>query len=284
METVRRTLSPRVEGRVAVDAWRSRLALHGQPPRGALLRRAVVGATFQAPQRRGKLLLLPTTAGGLLVHLGMSGRLTVTDAAAPAAPHTHLRITFSDGTQLRYVDARRFGQCQPFLGDALPPAWSQQGPDPLTRAFTEEVLAAALQGTRRAVKLALLDQALLAGLGNIYASEALWLARIHPATPAGALLRAQVTALHHAVVTVLTDGVRHGGTTLRDYVDARGGRGSHQDHLQAYGREGQPCARCGMPLRCSVLGQRSTFFCPVCQPSVHVGRQRRGKAARLLGR
>lgn len=267
VETVRRSLAPLITGRTVTAVWRSPLALRREKPDARALKSVLVEQRLDAPVRRGKYLLLPTPRGGLLMHLGMSGQLTVTLGQAALLPHTHLRVTLHDGTELRYVDPRRFGLCRPFLGPTPPAEWDQLGPDPLSPAFTVEALAAALKRTTRAVKLMLLDQELVAGLGNIYVAEALFLAGIHPGRRAHQLRASQVEPLHRAIVAVLTQGVENRGTSLSDYVDAQGVAGNNQAFLKVYGRAGQTCVRCGGTVRGVVMGQRSTFYCPGCQPS-----------------
>lgn len=266
VETVRATLAPLLEGRTVLSTWRSRLNLHRQPPRAALLERALARQPVLAVLRRGKLLSVRTPVGGVLCHLGMTGRLTVEPADAPVALHTHFRAALSDGHEWRLVDPRRFGMLHPFEGD--PPAdWSALGPDPTDpQAFTVEALRAALKRTRRAVKLALLDQAVVAGLGNIYVAEALHISRIHPLRPAHALRDREFAPLHGAIVDVIAQGIRNRGTSLSDYVDARGERGGNQFHLRVYGRAGEPCPVCESAVRVVTQGQRSTFFCATCQP------------------
>jgi formamidopyrimidine-DNA glycosylase len=266
VETVRRTLAPHLEGRTVTTVWRSNLALRREPPQPTTLRRALLNARVAPLARHGKYLLLTTQQGGVLCHLGMSGQLTLEDVGAPLKKHTHVRLGLGRGQELRYVDPRRFGLWRAFLGSTPPQDWTTLGPDPLTPQFTPPVLGAALARTTRAVKLALLDQALVAGLGNIYVAEALFLAGVHPGRPAHKLTPEEHRALHAAVVSVLTQGLQHGGTTLNDYVDGLGGRGSNQEHLAVYGRAGEVCVRCGGVVRGVVMGARSTFFCPVCQP------------------
>lgn len=267
VETVRRSLVPLLEGHTVASIWRSPLALRREPPDLDLLQQALHQQPVERVERAGKYLLLKTPKGGALVHLGMSGQLTVDPQDAALRPHTHLRLQLAGGGQeLRYVDPRRFGLFRPFLGSVPPEEWGALGLDPLASTFTPKALWDAVHATERAVKLALLDQGVVAGLGNIYVAEALFLAGIHPARPGKAITQAQCGPLRDAIVHVLEQGIANRGTSLNDYVDAVGESGSNQAFLQVYGREGEPCRTCGKPIRMKVMGARSTFFCAGCQP------------------
>jgi len=197
----------------------------------------------------------------LAVHLGMTGRLSVVPSGAESGRHLHARITFEDGSELRYHDARRFGYFH-----AGPPAQviASLGiaPDPFQTDAA--ALAARLAGRTAPIKALLLDQRLVSGVGNIYADEALYLARMHPLTPGGRAARHSARLLD-AVRAVLARAIRAGGTTLRDYRRLDGSGGSFQRRLAAYGREGEACARCGAPIRRTVVAGRGTHFCPRCQ-------------------
>jgi formamidopyrimidine-DNA glycosylase len=265
VETIRRGLAPQLLGQEVVRVWRSSQALRGERPLRKRLGQALLLARIQDLQRRGKYLLLCTPQGGALIHLGMSGQLTVAARGADVRKHTHVRMEIGSGLEIRYVDPRRFGLFRPFLGKCLPREWQNLGPDPLDGHFTVDTLHAALVTTLRAVKVALLDQSLVAGLGNIYVSEALFLARVHPWASAGTLAERTVAALHEAIVRVLLQGLQNGGTSLNDYVDANGARGGNQDHLWVYGRADRPCRLCGRTIQCALLGARSTYWCPRCQ-------------------
>jgi formamidopyrimidine-DNA glycosylase len=204
----------------------------------------------------------------LLAHLGMSGRFLFADDGAPRPRHTHAVFALEGGGELRYVDARRFGVLRAYRVDeiARAPELAALGPDPLSPAFTVEELARALAASRGvAVKNLLLDQKRVAGLGNIYASEVLFQARISPRRRADRVRGARVAELHQAIRTVLVASVERRGTTFRDYVDADGEGGDNQAHLAVYGRAGEPCVRCGAAVRRLVQGARSTFYCPRCQ-------------------
>ncbi|MEW5848535.1 MAG: bifunctional DNA-formamidopyrimidine glycosylase/DNA-(apurinic or apyrimidinic site) lyase [Myxococcota bacterium] len=266
VETVRRTVLPHVEGQRITRVWRSTLPLRRQKPDPALLRRALQDSRVITVERSGKYLLLRTDRGGALIHLGMSGQVTVEEADVPRRVHTHFVAALESGRELRLVDPRRFGLLRPFVGEAPPAEWNELGPDPLTKAFSVQRLAEGLSHTRRAIKLALLDQAVVAGLGNIYVAEALFLAGVHPEREAHTLRPTEIRALHKAIEKVLAQGIANRGTSLSDYVDALGEQGANQHHLLVYGRAGKPCVQCGSAVKLTVLGARSSFFCARCQP------------------
>jgi formamidopyrimidine-DNA glycosylase len=209
--------------------------------------------------RRAKRIVFTLDDGSrFYVHLGMTGQLTVDAIDQPAKKHTHLTVDLDAKRQLRFVDPRRFGGVF-WLDDSD----DGIGPEPLT--MRSATLAARLATTRRPIKAALLDQAVVAGIGNIYADEALHAAGIHPLVPANELTRPQVDRLAKAIKRVLRRAIRAGGSTLRDYVNGRGERGSFQARHRVYDRAGQPCRACRAEIVRIVLGGRSTCFCPVCQ-------------------
>jgi formamidopyrimidine-DNA glycosylase len=195
----------------------------------------------------------------LIVHLGMTGRLLVSAPDLPLAPHTHAVLSLASGRELRFVDPRRFGRL------ALQTAGAFVGPghEPLT--ISGDDFAALFRGRKLSIKAALLNQSLLHGVGNIYADESLFRARIRPTRRAGRLTRAQLDALRKSLQQVLKLAIRAGGSSVSDYVDADGEAGFFQIQHRVYGREGQPCLVCGTPIRRIVLGGRSTHFCPHCQ-------------------
>jgi formamidopyrimidine-DNA glycosylase len=271
VETVRRSLEPLLPGRRVESVWTS-----GKPLRlnRALdvrtLRAVTVGKRVLAVRRRAKYLLVDFEGGGVVVvHLGMTGQLRVAPASEPRAPHTHVVLALDGGRELRFVDPRRFGTVAPFRSAALAEAWpelAKLGVDPLGEAFTGEALHALARGTARGLKLLLLDQARIGGVGNIYASEALWEARLHPHKRGWTLTLAQARALRDAVVLVLERGLANRGTSFSDYVDADGEKGSNQQDLRVYGRAGETCRRCKRGRIKAVITQgRGTFFCPSCQ-------------------
>jgi formamidopyrimidine-DNA glycosylase len=219
--------------------------------------------------RRGKYLLValdrPGGAGELVVHLGMTGMLRPAGGSDAEDPFVRARFDLDDGSALEYRDIRQFGRLAVVAaGDyGSLPTLRALGPEPLGDAFDLAVFAAALRASSRAVKTQLLSQRPVAGVGNIYADEALWRARVHPGSRR--VSRPQAARLHEAIRDVLRAGITNGGTTLRDYRTPDGATGSNQHHLDCYGRAGEPCRRCGSPLRRVVLDQRGTTFCPRCQ-------------------
>jgi formamidopyrimidine-DNA glycosylase len=227
---------------------------------------AVVGLTFGPISRRGKFLILSLPPHDLLIHLRMTGRILVSSAHLPEwETHPHVRATryLDDGTCLYLRDLRKFGRIY-LLRDAGALV-GRLGPEPLSEDFALEQFVALLAGHRRLIKPLLLDQHTLAGLGNIYVDETLWLAGIHPLRRSDSLTVAEVTALYHALHTVLNAAVSHGGTTLRDYRGVDDREGEHQFALAVYGRAGLSCLRCGTPVIRIVVGQRGTHLCPACQ-------------------
>jgi formamidopyrimidine-DNA glycosylase len=259
VETIRRDLAQNLPGTRIVGLWTSGLPLRlNRPLDVAALELASVGRSFVAADRVGKHLLLRTSGGCIVVHLGMSGRLQVMAGKSVRATHTHVIWRLADGRELRYVDPRRFGMVA--AGDR-----PVSGIEPLSRALNDERLTALLAGSRRAVKAFLLDQTKVAGLGNIYVCEALFQAGIHPSARTNHLTRARVAALRVAIVDVLRRGIANRGTTLRDYADGEGRKGRNQNCLLVYGREGEACTRCTSRIRRGVDQGRSTFFCARCQ-------------------
>jgi formamidopyrimidine-DNA glycosylase len=268
VETVRRSLLPALYDGTITGVEVSRFALRQRPiDRGAL--EALVGARFTEARRHGKYLMLDTSAGAsLLVHLGMSGRLLLVEHAAPVAKHTHVTLTLSSGRALRYVDPRRFGIVRSYATASLfrTDELGELGPDPIAGRFDLAALTAGLE-TDRDLKAVLLDQKVVAGLGNIYVSEALWEARLSPKQRGRRLRAPQIRALHAAIGKVLRRAVNNRGTSLSDYVDATGQAGSNQNALRVYERAGEACRRCKIhTIRRIVQAGRSTYYCPGCQP------------------
>ena len=267
VENVARTLRPRLLGRVIERVETSGLALR-KPIDVRKLRAAAVHATVESVERVGKYLVVPLSSGHALVaHLGMTGRLVFAAPDEELRAHTHVRFSLSGALELRYVDARRFGSIAAYKREALAtsPELHVLGVDPLSAAFTVEELAEALAGARRDLKAFLLDQGRIAGLGNIYACEALFEAGLSPRRRAHRVGSERAGRLHQAIVEVLERGIANRGTSFSDYVDAEGAQGSNQDALWVYGREGAPCKRCKTPIKRVVQGGRSTFYCPRCQ-------------------
>ena len=268
VESIRRDLADVVDGAVVVRA---------DPGRGARYADAelIAGAKLGAPGRLGKYLVVPLEQHGtdleLVIHLGMSGQVHVVAPDAEPGPHLrarwHVEPDRGPAKIVEVRDARGFGR----ITLVAPGAYGglgvlgRLGPDPTGADFTGRTLAVRLRGRRGPIKSVLLDQTVVAGIGNIYADEALWLARIHPRTPAGSLGAVRVGRLADGLREALAGGLARGGTTLRDYRRPDGTAGDNQGHLHAYGRAGEPCERCGEPLRRIVLSGRSSTFCIRCQ-------------------
>ncbi len=237
---------------------------------GALAGRPVGGA-----RRRGKYLWLPVGEDALLAHLGMSGQLLVGDPDRPLSPHVRAVFTFTDGgPDLRFTDQRTFGHLL-FVPDGaeLPGPIAHIAPDPLEEAFNDTSFATALRRRRTGIKRALLDQSLISGVGNIYADEALWRAKLHYARATDTLTRPEITRLLAGVREVMRTALAAGGTSFdRLYVNVDGESGYFDRSLAVYGREGEPCPRCGTPVRRDPFMNRSSYTCPRCQPRPRNGR------------
>lgn len=277
VERVRLTLVPRLAGRriAAVtlrrrDIWTAAPAFPPRPAAAAIHRQLLAGAVIDRLERRGKQLALIAEDGRvLLVHLGMSGRLTFIAGPPPARDrHVHAWWTVSDGPttagELRFRDPRRFGGLWSLpSAAALAERWSKLGPDALEADGPH--LARSLQRSRRPVKAALLDQEIIAGVGNIYADEALFGAGIDPRARCDRLRAGDWARLAGQIRAVLRAAIAAGGSTLRDYVDGDGSPGQGRDTHRVYGRAGKPCMTCGKPLQRAVVAQRTTVFCAHCQ-------------------
>jgi formamidopyrimidine-DNA glycosylase len=269
VETVVRSLRGHLVGASLGRLWWSRFPLRlGRPPDLRTIRRLSVGARVAAVRRRGKYLILDladeeTARGGVVVHLGMTGRLQVVKADAPHVAHTHLIWKVGPDRDLRFLDPRRFGWVGAARDLGTLPELALLGPDPLTE-LQPPVLVEALAASRAPIKSFLLDQRRIAGLGNIYVCEALFRARVSPASPANRV-RGRAAALFDAIRAALEQGIANRGTTLRDYVDADGEPGGNAPALLVYGREGRPCLVCRASIVRRVEAGRSTFFCPRCQ-------------------
>jgi len=276
VETVRRGLAEHVAGR-AVDEVE---VLHPRAVRrhaagAADFAAALRGRVLDAPLRRGKYLWLPVGDDALLAHLGMSGQLLVGESGRPLSSHVRVRFTFRDGgPDLRFTDQRTFGHLLFSPGGArLPAVIAHIAPDPMEAAFDRAAFATRLRSRRTGIKRALLDQSLVSGVGNIYADEALWRARLHWARAADRLRGPDVNRLVDAVQEVFADALHVGGTSFDDlYVNVNGESGYFDRSLAVYGRAGQPCPRCGTPVRRDAFMNRSSFSCPVCQPRPRDGR------------
>ena len=273
VETVMRGLEAHLLGRRIESVTVGRPDLRRALPEGLATRLA--GRRIESFRRRGKYILMRVSGGeSLLIHLGMSGRMVLRQAAAaePPARHEHVVLTAEGGWRLGFVDPRRFGLLDllPTAAEDAHPLLAGLGPEPLSPAFTAAALTAALEGKRTAIKAALLDQRVLAGLGNIYVSEALFRAGISPRRMAGTISRQRAARLVEAVRATLTAAIAAGGSSLRDYVQPDGALGYFQHQWKVYGREGEACERCPGPPACHgirrlVQAGRSTFYCPRTQ-------------------
>lgn len=271
VEVVRRGLAEHVTGLriTAVEVLHPR-AVRRHPVGAADFADSLTGARIHAARRRGKYLWLPVDGERAIVaHLGMSGQLLVQPAGTLDQPHLRVRFSFEDDDrQLRFVDQRTFGGLAvDVLGaDGVPSGISHIAVDPLDPSFDDAAFGSALRRRRTGVKRALLDQSLISGIGNIYADEALWRARLHYARPTETLTRAEAQRVLDAARAVMTDALSQGGTSFdRLYVNVNGQSGYFERSLEVYGREGEPCSRCGTPIRRDPFMNRSSYFCPACQ-------------------
>ncbi len=226
----------------------------------------ITGQTVHSVQRRAKYILIQLDKGYLILHLGMSGSVRIVPTNDPLKKHDHVSLQFSATHCLRYHDPRRFGCLLWATGDiAQHPLLSKLGIEPLHDEFTGEYLLQRAQKRQIAVKTFIMSQAVVVGVGNIYASEALFLAKIHPQRPANQVSAAEYEELVRHIRRVLRAAIEQGGTTLRDFTNSEGKAGYFQQTLQVYGRAGQPCVHCGQPIMQQVITQRSSFFCKQCQ-------------------
>lgn len=266
-ETIVRGLEARLVGRTIVETEVVHADVLREPPEAFAAR--VSRRRIEGVGRRGKNVVVRLDGAVLVVNLGMTGRLVpVPPRADPPADATHpaVRFAFPDGGILIYDDTRRFGALECLEPDEWTERSARLGPEPLDPSYTAEDLRLGLSASRSPIRSWLLDQRRIAGVGNIYANEALHRAGIHPRRPARSLDVAEAVRLHQAVREVLRAAIRAGGTTIRDFRDADGAPGAFVRELSVYGRSGEPCPRCGEPVERVVFGNRSAFYCPVCQP------------------
>ena len=267
VETIRRQLEPELRGRriesaeVLDERWT-------RPVPPAEVERALAGRTIEEVERRGKYLVLRLDGGrSLAMHLRMTGNLLLDQGSATPAPR-HLRggDPARRGGRLLFTDARRFGQAVVLDGDDLDDYFAARlGVEPLSEALTAQELCRLAAGRRAPLKSFLLNQSRISGIGNIYADEALHRAALHPLSPAGSMKPEDCERLREGIVATLEAGLRSGGASVDDYLDARGERGAMQDEFLVHTREGEPCPRCGAEIRRIVVAGRSTYFCPSCQ-------------------
>jgi formamidopyrimidine-DNA glycosylase len=264
VETTRRGITPYITGKQV-----TRIIVRNPNLRwkvSARLNREMPGQTINEVSRRGKYLLLTTGMGSAILHLGMSGSLRIIDAGAPPNKHDHIDIVLDDGHALRFTDPRRFGSLH----------WTRRTPlqhkllcnlgvEPLSGEFNADYLHTLSRGRKVAIKQFIMNSHIVTGIGNIYACEALFMAGIYPKRAAGRISKNKHKLLVEVSKEVLTDAIAAGGTTLRDFVNGHGEPGYFRQELHVYGLAGEPCISCREPIREIRQGQRSTFYCPVCQ-------------------
>jgi formamidopyrimidine-DNA glycosylase len=266
VEVLRRSLEPHLIGKLIRGVEVRNPALRERVDRRALIRLAA-GRRVRALRRRGKYLWIDLDNGStVVVHLGMSGRLTLAPARAPVEPHEHVALLLGR-QRLRFRDPRRFGVFFARRTDALErdPHFARLGLEPLAPGFDGTTLARAARGRRGPIKSFLMDASVVVGIGNIYASEALYRSGIHPARSVARISSSRFERLAAAVVAVLEQAIEEGGTTLNDFTNGEGEEGYFQVSLRAYGREGEPCRQCGARIRRTVQAGRSTYYCAHCQ-------------------
>ena len=264
VETTRRGIEPHLLNRTVSAVVVRDKRLRWPVPRALI--ETLPGQRIDSVTRRGKYLLLHTAAGTVILHLGMSGSLRIVPADTTAEKHDHVDIALDSGRVVRLRDPRRFGA---LLWTAKDPAahklLKKLGPEPLDGDFDGDYLFHQTRGLKVAVKSFLMNSHRVVGVGNIYASETLFLARIHPQRAAGRISNARYAELAGSIKKVLTAAIAAGGTTLRDFIREDGEPGYFRQHLRVYGRGGKPCERCGTTIVVRVTGQRSTYYCPHCQ-------------------
>ena len=263
VETSRRGIEPHI-----VDATVSRVVIRERRLRWPVTRdvdRNLTGATITSVGRRAKYLLINTTSGTAILHLGMSGSVCVLNQGTPAGLHDHVDIEFASGLMLRFRDPRRFGSLHWSKAPLSHRLLRSLGPEPLDDEFDGDYLWHASRGRKVSVKQFIMNAHVVVGVGNIYASEALFLAGINPRRAAGRVARHRYVTLADAIRTVLNKAIKAGGTTLRDFYGGTGEPGYFKHELQVYGRDEMPCYRCKTPIATIVQGQRSTWYCKQCQ-------------------
>ncbi|HEY0332839.1 MAG TPA: bifunctional DNA-formamidopyrimidine glycosylase/DNA-(apurinic or apyrimidinic site) lyase [Stenotrophomonas sp.] len=264
VETTRRGLHPHLVGRKVHGVILRRPDLRWPiPPE---IERELPGRRIRDVRRRAKYLLLDTDQGGsALLHLGMSGSLRVLPGDTPVRSHDHVDICLDNGRVLRFNDPRRFGCLLWQPAGSTHPLLSELGPEPLSPAFDGDYLFELSRGRRAPVKVFLMDQSIVVGVGNIYAAESLFKAGIHPLREAGKVSRARYQRLAQCAKDTLAHAIQRGGTTLRDFISPDGAPGYFEQELLVYGREGELCRKCSRALRHAMVGQRATVWCPSCQ-------------------
>jgi formamidopyrimidine-DNA glycosylase len=267
VETIRKTLKKLVVNKTIKDITVYWPKIIKNPVEVEQFVDALIGETIVDVGRRGKFLIIYTGNFALVSHLRMEGKYGLYPKEEPFDKHTHVLFHFTDETELRYRDVRKFGTMHLYKkGDEfLTEPLIGLGPEPFSDEFTIEFLEKKLVKTNRKIKTALLDQKVFVGLGNIYVDEALFRAGIHPERLANTLNKNEITLLHREIVATLSEAVKKGGSTIRSYVNSQGEIGMFQLELYAYGRKGEECKRCGTPLEKTTVGGRGTHYCPHCQ-------------------
>lgn len=264
VETTCRGIEPHLIEQTITGAVVRQTQLRWPVPRG--LAKKITGQTIHAVERRGKYILIRLDAGTIMLHLGMSGSLRITDTDTPPEKHDHIDLQLSSKQCLRLRDPRRFGSLHWITSDASQHKLLKDlGPEPLSDEFDSAYLFQRSRKRKLAIKLFIMDSKVVVGVGNIYASEALFRAGIRPSRPAGRVTRREYQNLVAAIKTVLQDAIRAGGTTLQDFTNSDGEPGYFKQELHVYGRAGEACHHCQQPIKHRVMGQRSTYYCPQCQ-------------------
>lgn len=266
VETVRKGLEKLVVGKTIKEVtvlWPRII----EAPESELFAHQLIGQKIEKMERRGKFLIFKLTNYDMISHLRMEGKYETHNPEDDRTKHTHVIFTFTDGTELRYLDVRKFGR---MLLTAKDQGENYKGivalgPEPLPSTFKLKEFQIGLKKHHKAIKPLLLDQRLVTGLGNIYVDEALWEAKIHPEQPADTLRPKEIESLYHAIIDVLGRAVEAGGTTIRTYLNALGEAGTFQVSLNVYGQTENPCPRCATPIKKMKVAQRGTHFCPKCQ-------------------
>ncbi|MBM7687671.1 DNA-formamidopyrimidine glycosylase [Enterococcus ureilyticus] len=266
VETVRKGLEKLVVGKTIKEVtvlWPRII----ETPEVDVFAQQLIGQTIENMERRGKFLIFKLTNYDLISHLRMEGKYETHDPQNDRNKHTHVIFTFTDETELRYLDVRKFGRMTLVEKNqaGLYKGILALGPEPVPSQFKLSEFRSGLKKHHKAIKPLLLDQRLVTGLGNIYVDEALWEAKIHPEQPADTLKAKEIERLYHAIIDVLGRAVEAGGTTIRSYLNALGEAGTFQISLNVYGQTEKPCSRCGTPIKKIKVAQRGTHFCPKCQ-------------------
>ena len=264
VETTCRGIAPHIEKQAISNVIVRNRNLRWPIPTG--LKKKLQGSVIQSVQRRGKYLLITTPVGTLIIHLGMSGSLRIIETGEKPEKHDHFELQLGNGKALRLRDPRRFGCVLFTTEDPLQHSLLKTlGPEPLSRTFNSELLFTKSRKRKTSIKQFIMDSKIVVGVGNIYASESLYLAGIRPTRRAGSISRSEAAALVKAIKQILKQAIKQGGTTLKDFTNSSGKPGYFQQKLKVYDRGGEACGKCNKPIRQITLGQRSTFYCSNCQ-------------------